>query len=169
VEAALQQSGFPPAKPERPADATRLAPAATQLGVTAQQLADALQAARQQFAQNRPAPGTGQAQPGQRQRPDMTALHTAVAQALSQTTGRTITAAQVQTALEAGRDQARQAMSANRDAMRAEMDARLQGLATALGVTVEQLRTALQQGGGPGRHGHGPGRPGGPMRPGGSN
>jgi hypothetical protein len=172
VEAALQQAGFPPERGQRdaqrgPQDPQFLAPAATQLGVTNQQLADAMKVAVQQFFQNRPQrqpgqnQGQGQGQQGQRQRPDMTAFYAAVAQQLNQATGKSLTAEQVQSALEALRSQARQTI--NRQEIQARIDAELQKLATALNVTVDQLKAALQQMIGPG-HRDGGMRPGGGMR-----
>jgi hypothetical protein len=108
----------------------RLQPAATQLGVTPQQLADAMAAARRSLIQNR-TPG---------QRPDRSAFAAAVAQQL----GGAITAEQVESALSALRDTARQNRP-DRQQFQQRMQEHLNELAGLLGVTPDQLRAALEQ------------------------
>lgn len=134
----------------RPFDVTVLGPAAQSLGVTAQQLADAITAARQSMM---PDHQPGQRQPGERhpadgQHPDRTAFYAAIAQNL----GNGITAQQVQAALETLRPN-----KANRptpEQMQQRMNEHTTQLAQALGVSVDQLRAAMQSiGGGPGPFG----------------
>jgi hypothetical protein len=108
----------------------RLQPAATQLGVTAQQLADAMEAARRSLFESRT--------PGQRH--DRSAFAAAVAQQL----GGTITAEQVESALSTLRDTARQNRP-DRQQVQQRMQEHLNELAGLLGVTPDQLRAALEQ------------------------
>ncbi len=128
-------------RPQGGPDLTQLAPAAQQLGVTPQQLADAMRAVFQARAGNRGPGGPGQ--PGQGgprmgQRPDMSALFNAIAQQL----GGGITGQQVQDALRSLRPVGGQ--RPGREQIQQRMDEHLRELAAALGVTVDQLRTALQ-------------------------
>lgn len=131
-----------------------LAVAAAKLGVTAQQLQDAITAARQSvFGSMQP----GQGSQGQRPprmggpgmgRPNPDAFYQAIAQNL----GRGITAQQVRDALQKDRTGMTRP---DRTQIEQRMNEHLQELARLLGVTPEQLRTALQSVGGPGR-GFGP-------------
>jgi hypothetical protein len=114
----------------RDAAVQRLAPAATELGVTAQQLADAMRAAAESLHQNRM----------DGQRPDRAAYYDAVAREL----GGSTTGAQVQAALEALRDAARQNRP-DRQQIEQRMQERLQELAGLLGVSVDQLRAAMEE------------------------
>lgn len=144
------------------------AQAASTLGVTPQQLTDAITAARQSvFGSTQPGgrSGQGQGQSGQSGqgqppprmggpgmgRPNSDAFHQAVAQNL----GRGITAEQVRDALRHDRTGVARP---DRTQIEQRMNERLQQLAALLGVTPEQLRTALQSIGAD----RGPGRPFGP-------
>lgn len=119
-------------------DLNRLAPAATQLGVTPQQLADALRAAAQSQFGSRGSGQPGQGGPRIGQRLDKSAFFNAVAQQL----GGGVTGEQVRDALRALRPTGGQRPS--REQIEQRWNQHLQELATALGVTVDQLRAALQ-------------------------
>jgi hypothetical protein len=108
----------------------RLEPAATELGVTPQQLADAMQAAGRSLFENR---ASGQ-------RPDRSAYADAVAQEL----GGNVTGDEVEAALSALRDTARQNRP-DREQIEERMQEHLEELAGLLGVTPDQLRAALEQ------------------------
>lgn len=108
----------------------RLQPAATQLGVTPQQLADAMQAARRSLFQNHT----------RGQRPDRSALDAAIAQQL----GGNVTAQQVEAALSALRTTARQNRP-DQQQIQQRMQEHLSELAGLLGVTPDQLRAAMEQ------------------------
>jgi hypothetical protein len=108
----------------------RLEPAATQLGVTPQQLADAMDAARRSVFQSHTSG----------QRPDRSAFADAVAQQL----GGNITGDQVEAVLSAQRDAARQNRP-DRQQVEQRMQERLEQLAGALGVTTDQLRAAFEE------------------------
>jgi hypothetical protein len=140
----------------------RLAEVAQRLGVTEQQLRDAMRAAMQQVI-GAAAPGQqGQGQRMRGQRPDPSAFFDAIAQQL----GTGLTGAQVREAFGFDNSQGtgpRQGMGPGRGPGtppgtnrpdRAQIEARaeefLQRFADLLGVTVDQLREALRQLGGPG-------------------
>ncbi|MGE0540658.1 MAG: Clp protease N-terminal domain-containing protein [Dehalococcoidia bacterium] len=108
----------------------RLEPAATQLGVTPQQLADAMEAAGRSLFQNHT----------RGQRPDRSAFADAVAQHL----GGNVTGDQVEAALSDLRDTARQNRP-DRQQVEQRMQDRLEALAAALGVTPDQLRAAFEE------------------------
>lgn len=141
VEQALQQL-----RDRSAGDAVqRLAPAATELGVTPQQLADAMRAARESLRQSRM----------NGQRPDGDAYAAEIARQL----GGTITAEQVEAALQGLRDIARQNRP-DRQQIEQRMQERLQELAGLLGVSPDQLRAALEEICGPRFGGPGMGGPG---------
>ena len=116
------------------------AQAAAQLGVTEQELREAMRAAMHLLG--------GQRQPGQGprprlERPDASAFFNAIAQQL----GRGITGEQVRDALRAAAPAG--GARPDRAQIQARAEERLQRLAALLGVSVDQLRAALQQIGGP--------------------
>ena len=103
---------------------------AARLGVTVEELKAAMQAAAPPCPSGPPQPGAPV---------DVFVTPTALFEALAQTLGRGITAAQVQAAFEA------EAPPANVQlAVRANPEQHLEALARALGVTVEQLKAALR-------------------------
>ncbi len=108
----------------------RLEPAATQLGVTPQQLADAMRDAGRSLFENRT----------RGQRPDRSAFADAVAQQL----GGNVTGDQVEAALSAQRDAARQNRP-DRAQIEQRMQEHIDELAGLLGVTPDQLRAAFEE------------------------
>lgn len=108
----------------------RLEPAATELGVTPQQLADAMREAGRSLFENRT----------RGQRPDRSGFADAVAQQL----GGNVTGDQVEAALSDLRDTARQNRP-DRAQIEQRMEEHINELAGLLGVTPDQLRAAFEE------------------------